>query len=246
MTAYLEIGPEVPGFLGPAALAQARDTTAFGCSTPARSVTAAAGSDDPASPAALVAWRYLPAQTMYIRYAHAACSPPALLTVIARPVPARTDTSQACCTLSDTHDPPAALIIATTSRVCAPAGNGELADSYSTALLQSGMTPLGSCRQHIPPVTGLAARIDGTRTSVTAPGGQTLFDGLLHCPPAWLAAARARRRVLIITAAGLDLTPPGTSPPGTRMTAVQHAINSGHAVAGTATITITRAGPGTT
>jgi hypothetical protein len=242
MSAHLEIGPEVAAFLGPNALAQVRDAAAFPRFTCA--ICDHGGRlDDPVNPAALIAWRYLPAQLTCLRYAHASCSPSAILAVNAYPALGHAGTAQACCMLSAEHDPAAGLIIGNPGRLSALNGNGDVTDCYSAALLQLGLTLLTSCCQPIPPVAGLTVHVDGAHVSVTAPGSRMLFDGLLHCPGQWLAAARLRRRVSVVTAAGMDLGEVGDKSPGdqtTCLTAIQHAIKTGHAVTGTARIAITR------
>lgn len=86
MTACLEISTEAAAFLGPDTLARASDPQAV----PAWTCTVCdhPGSlADPASPAALILWHYLPARTTRIRFAHASCSPSALLTLNASPPP---------------------------------------------------------------------------------------------------------------------------------------------------------------
>jgi hypothetical protein len=240
MTAYLEIGPEVAHFLGPNALEQARDAAAFPRFTCA--ICDRIGRlDNPHDPAALIAWRYLPAEMTCLRYAHASCSPSTVLAVNAYPALGKAGMAQACYMLSAEHDPPAALVIANPSRLSSLTSNGDLTDCYSATLLQLGLTLLTSCCQPIPPVAGLTVHIDGAHVSVTAPGSRVLFDGLLDCPSQWLSAARPRRRVTVVTAAGMDLVA-DTSPDNQMacLTALQHAITSGHAVAGTARIAITR------
>jgi hypothetical protein len=86
MTAPLEISPEAAACLGPDALARASDPQAvppYTCP-----VCDLGGSlADAASPAALIVWHYLPARTIRIIYAHAACSPSAFLTINASPPP---------------------------------------------------------------------------------------------------------------------------------------------------------------
>lgn len=84
MKAHLEIGPEVADFLGPDALAQLREAISF----PAY-ICAICDADgklgDPGDPAAVIAWRYLPAGLTQVRYAHASCSPSTILKVNAYP-----------------------------------------------------------------------------------------------------------------------------------------------------------------
>jgi hypothetical protein len=242
MTAYLEVGPEVADFLGPNALAQARDAAAFRrftCAICDRSGRI----DDPDNPAALIAWRYLPAEMTCLRYAHASCSPSTILAVNACPALGNVGMAQACYMVSAEHNPPAALIIGNPSRLSALTGNGDLTDCYSAALLHLGLTLLTSCCQTVPPVAGLTVHINGAHVSVTAPGSRMLFDGLLDCPSQWLAAVRLDRRVSVMTAAGMELGELADTLPDDKMaclTALQHAINGGHAVAGTARIAITR------
>jgi hypothetical protein len=240
--AHLEISAEIAGLLGPDALAQLRDTIAFTSYT--CPICDSYGTlDDPSDSAALVAWRYLPVDVTHIRYAHASCSPSAFLTVNAYPALSSHSTAQACCALSKDHRPPAALVIGWAGRLTERTETREPADRYTTALLQRGLALLTSCCQPIPPVDGLAVLIDGDHVHATAPGGQTLFDGILACPPSWLAAARSGGQVAVITAAGLDLSRTAASPPraqDTRLGAIQHAISTGHAVVGLAPITITQ------
>jgi hypothetical protein len=86
MTEFLEISSEAAAFLGPETLARASDPLAVPAYT--CPVCDQAGSlADPASPAALIVWHYLPARAARIRYAHASCSPSALLTINASPPP---------------------------------------------------------------------------------------------------------------------------------------------------------------
>ncbi len=86
MTAPLEISLEAAAFLGPDTLARASDPQAvppYTCPVCDHLGSLA----DPATPAALIVWHYLPARTARIRYAHAACSPSAYLTINASPPP---------------------------------------------------------------------------------------------------------------------------------------------------------------
>jgi hypothetical protein len=73
MTAFLEISSEAAAFLGPETLARASDPLAVPAYT--CPVCDQAGSlADPASPAALIVWHYLPARTARIRYAWSPCT----------------------------------------------------------------------------------------------------------------------------------------------------------------------------
>jgi hypothetical protein len=232
-TPEMEISPEVAALLGPAlarvasAAALADGWTCLVCEQPGR----------PGEQATLIAWHYLPARFTRVRYAHAACSPSAIITTSASPGLPAALTATACATISEQHDPPAALLIgipASILRLAAPAG--DTVDAHVTATLAAGLVLVTSCCQPLPAVAGLKLTLTPGHAAVTL-DTRALYDGTLGFTPEWADAVRAAGRVAIITAAGLDL---GAGDPAA---AITRAISAGHASGGTARLTATTATP---
>jgi hypothetical protein len=85
MYPHLQVGPEVADVLGPDAITQIRDATAF-LAYICAICQAVARFGNLGNPAAVIAWRYLPAGITQVQFAHASCSPSTILTVNAHPV----------------------------------------------------------------------------------------------------------------------------------------------------------------